>query len=102
MMTASDVCVLAGFPAEYAYILLDSGRDEGPAVLASIMIKEDGAAMISPSFIKAPHFTSTVFSLDGQEPATVFNGMLAEDVDLSMTDLTLLEGVHFAVYRFDP
>ncbi len=101
LMTIRDVRVLAGYPAEYAYILLDSGREDGLAALVSVIIKEDGAASIISSFIKAPQFLDTVFSLEGQDLVTVLSKMLADEgIFLPPVDTTIPEGIHFAVYRF--
>ena len=92
LMTIRDVRVLAGYPAEYAYILLDSGREDGLAALVSVLIKEDGAASIISSFIKAPQFLDTV---------SVLSKMLADEgIFLPPVDTTIPEGIHFAVYRF--
>ncbi|MBR6090969.1 MAG: hypothetical protein IKP86_13615 [Anaerolineaceae bacterium] len=101
LMTLTDVRSLAGYPAEYAYILLDSGREDGLAALVSVIIKEDGAASIISSFIKAPQFLDTVFSLEGQDLVTVLSKMLADEgIFLPPVDTTIPEGIHFAVYRF--
>ena len=101
LMTIRDVHVLAGYPAEYAYILLDSGREDGLAALVSVLIKEDGAASIISSFIKAPQFLDTVFSLEGQDLVTVLSKMLTDEgIFLPLVDTTIPEGIHFAVYRF--
>ena len=101
LMTIRDVRVLAGYPAEYAYIILDSEREDGLAALVSILIKEDGAASIISSFIKAPQFLDTVFSLEGQDLVTVLSKMLADEgIFLPPVDPTIPEGICFTVYRF--
>ena len=101
LMTIGDVRLLAGYPAEYAYIILDSEREDGLAALVSILIKEDGVARISASFIKAPQFLDTVFSLEGQDLVTVLSKMLADEgIFLPPVDTTIPDGIHFAVYRF--
>ena len=101
LMTIRDVRVLAGYPAEYAYIILDSEREDGLAALVSVLIKEDGAASIISSFIKAPQFLDTVFSLEGQDLVTVLSKMLTDEgIFLPLVDTTIPEGIHFAVYRF--
>ncbi len=63
MAAVSEVRVLDGFEPGYAFVLLDYFGADRPLSLAVFRIQEDGAVVISVSFVPKGEISDTVFSL---------------------------------------
>lgn len=77
VMSMDDVCVLEGYPAGYAFVLLDNGVFECPMALVTVRIKEDGAAKLYATFVRRTLTTYSYLPEFGQDTESYVRSLLS-------------------------